>query len=817
LVSVVALTLTLGLGYRIWGASGEGEKKPFTLKDEALTNHKTEADYPEEDNDIWKYMDGDTPDVPGVHKVLSLNSDEVKGRNTWLMWCGGNEAFWDWFANHSYGLCDFLKVLDSRERGTRFAKYGLMSEPGFKKATAPDQWGLWLDQRDGDKEASREDVYGLPSGIVGLRLFKNPNFFGEGADAKAARDAWDGVKFYGKKDYYQNPKLIRPYRVGMACAFCHVGPHPLYPPENPESPKWENLSSSIGSQYFKVQTIFAPLQEPDSFIYQHLASSKPGTLDTSLIPTDSLNNPNTMNAIFNVFPRLKRSFITPAEKLDAPAASIVTDHSVLQLPEDGPDSTRHTPHVLVDGADSIGISGALSRVFINIGTFHEYWIKTQNPLVGGRKQEPFEIANAREGSVYWRVTEKRTSNLAKFFLKEAKPMPLAKAPGGASYLTKDSALLERGKVVFAENCMRCHSSKQPSDEDPKKWPVWNPQTNLKEWEASVSSEEYHAWARAAVQKPDFLEGNFLSIDQRFPVNFIGTNACRACGTNSTRGHVWDNFSSETYKASAPVTIKVYDPVDGGEKDFTIPGGGPGYYRVPTLISLWATAPYFHNNALGKFNGDPSVKGRMECFDDSIRKLLWPERREHLGSIWRTDRPTTLVLNKVYAHDFLIGVIGRECLSVMYPWLVPLGALVVGVLVLRRGKQKGSTALKVVGGLLSVLAVAGLGVVVYLFWDPGELTIGPIPAGTPVNLLSNLNTEAPLPDLIDAVLKTKKALAEIKDEADQGKALQQFLKTAGPALLKVNKCPDFVEDRGHEFGTKLPEADKLALIEFLKTF
>ena len=34
----------------------------------------------------------------------------------------------------------------------------------------------------------------------------------------------------------------------------------------------------------------------------------------------------------------------------------------------------------------------------------------------------------------------------------------------------------------------------------------------------------------------------------------------------------------------------------------------------------------HPNALGTFNNDPSVKGRLEAFDDSIGRLLWPERR-----------------------------------------------------------------------------------------------------------------------------------------------------------------------------------------------
>jgi hypothetical protein len=39
----------------------------------------------------------------------------------------------------------------------------------------------------------------------------------------------------------------------------------------------------------------------------------------------------------------------------------------------------------------------------------------------------------------------------------------------------------------------------------------------------------------------------------------------------------------------------------------------------------------------------------------------------------------------------------------------------------------------------------------------------------------------------------------------------------PDLLKISKCPDFVLDRGHYFGTTLPAEDKLALIDFLKTF
>jgi hypothetical protein len=39
--------------------------------------------------------------------------------------------------------------------------------------------------------------------------------------------------------------------------------------------------------------------------------------------------------------------------------------------------------------------------------------------------------------------------------------------------------------------------------------------------------------------------------------------------------------------------------------------------------------------------------------------------------------------------------------------------------------------------------------------------------------------------------------------------------AASALLKVSKCPDFVTDRGHLFGTGLADDDKRALIAWLK--
>jgi hypothetical protein len=131
--------------------------------------------------------------------------------------------------------------------------------------------------------------------------------------------------------------------------------------------------------------------------------------------------------------------------------------------------------------------------------------------------------------------------------------------------------------------------------------------------------------RAAVMAPDFLENNFLSNEKRCPLTKIETNSARAFATNAKAGHVWDNFPSLTYKQLSPVDeLEFFNPFDEAhpikfkpnEKDVA-----PGYYRMPSLVSVWSSAPLFHNNALGKFTGDPSVAGRMDAFSCTSRSSI----------------------------------------------------------------------------------------------------------------------------------------------------------------------------------------------------
>jgi hypothetical protein len=91
---------------------------------------------------------------------------------------------------------------------------------------------------------------------------------------------------------------------------------------------------------------------------------------------------------------------------------------------------------------------------------------------------------------------------------------------------------------------------------------------------------------------------------------------------------------------------------------------------------------------------------------------------------------------------------------------------------------------------------------------GVLKIGPIPKGTPINLLANVDPDPErLRQLIPAV-NTALAGAAPDSEGLPGSLV--------PLLMAASTCPDLVEDRGHEFGATLADPDKRALIAFLKT-
>ena len=185
---------------------------------------------------------------------------------------------------------------------------------------------------------------------------------------------------------------------------------------------------------------------------------------------------------------------------------------------------------------------------------------------------------------------------------------------------------------------------------------------------------------------------------------------------------------------------------------------------------------------------------MDSFQDSIEKMLWPEKRDKdkvlgdkvPGTIDRTTMRSYLEVAPGYIPDELRPLNGW--FERLFPWA---------------------------------------------FDNDGGIEIGPIPADTPVNLIANLmirSEDADFPDHLDhdrrvfeLLLKIKHDLASLPKDASDDDAKKVLANLVGP-LMDLSKCPDYVVNRGHYFGTSafaeepgLSDNDKRALIEFIKTF
>jgi hypothetical protein len=465
--------------------------------------------------------------------------------------------------------------------------------------------------------------------------------------------------------------------------------------------------------------------------------------------------------------------------------------------------------------------------------------------------------------------------MAAFLVKASSPHRLADAPGGSKYLTDDAATLDRGKTVFAETCARCHSSKYPTP-PPEAHPNACTAPNYlgcwdKYW-AWTKTDDFKSKMRDIVKAPDFLTENFLSNDMRVPVTLMQSNLCSPLATNAIPGHIWDDFSSKSYKSLPSVgEVTVTDPVTGRPRRFAMPAGGRGYLRPATLVSLWSSAPFLQNNSLGRFEASPSVDARMRSFDDSIRKLLWPERRE-MDS--KHGAAAGGYIDRIEGTTYL-SVPAGQLPGLVKPLLAPLAWALPAMF--SNGTERidfsgsttqGSTAITKVSAALPLLTfnagapVSGPGIpagarIVVFDGDTRTLTIdkpatataegaklvtdapdaglkiGPIPAGTPINLVSGMELAAESGSYFETFTRgirlstkfigmpnTYRGIAVETDPAKREKMTEELQSL----MLTETKCPDFVVNRGHYFGTDklseeppLSDADKEALIAFLKTF
>lgn len=866
------------------------------------------------------------------------------GRDTWIHWTWGNQKTLRKASVLAGNLpvpisIDLFRLLDSRKRGSRFKDLGLINEPNCRSCTEQEKiFDLYLDIFEKEKEdyypveydllgtnqprqmyseayklkypESGKEIdlrhFGHPSGIVGVRLFRNPAFTDE------AKKNWD------VKKYFENPgKVEPPFLVGFSCAFCHIAFDPNNPPKDPENPRWENLAANIGNQYLREGDLFfgrgrilfgnkhseaKRLDDPyqtsglteKNFLYHYGATQQPGTSETSRISYDFINNPNTINPIYGLKyrPMFEESTVWGRKRTGQEAVW----------------------HALKDGADAVGIDWAIMRVPLNVGCEGDYWVdQLFNPAIG-RKQRPVRIADLLMGlkdpkeraavelstgmkfddsppslarhaelkmryrSPYgneefgedWQEAWRRVGSLAKYLisyeparLKDAAPVDSLDAAAVKTALTKDVERLKRGAKLFGKHCAECHSSKQPYTEKDKKDP------------------EFFEWS---AQAPFFLHKNFLSDEKRYSVTKLGTNMARALATNGVDADVWAEFSSPEYKALPSVGRKTLSVPVFSDKDpwplrkpirveFDPPGGGRGYYRTPSLISLWATAPYLHNNSVGDYlivekdersgkvvkrrvpnNGTPvvgtldvSVEGRLWMFNDAMRKLLTPSLRHRY--VKRTSAESFLVFDLHGSIHKTIAHFAGEALKQEFRiWLrenrdLPAPPEVFLKLVEESFEKAVEEHLKsdeLRAAWINLLREKGKAHAIKLFDQTivnlhnhpfikekfkGSLTesvreavkkqflerVGGFDERVKESLQLKIRKDFPinLYANLNSAALPHAVLAHAQHR-DDPRALAE-------ALLQMSECPDLVEDEGHLFGSDLTDREKDDLIEFLKTF
>jgi len=796
------------------------------------------------------------PDNPGFYAIAAhLTPQEQAGREIWYKATAGNARFHTYvFQQRVNVLIDWYRVLNAKEHDDRFAAWGIINDPGCCVPGSKDCPARSLEETygfewcPGDEEllqfvgrpgyrdpacdfqdapldttsphnASKDQrqsacdlAFGTSTGALGYRKFPNPRFDkARWLEVNGSLASWEGYR--GRLSTNPNSSdtelnrladgsIEPPFLIGTSCGSCHIAFDPLNPPQDPANPRWENLKGAIGNQYSRVSEILTSGMSGKTLEAQMFAYTRPGTSDTSAIPTDQVHNPGTINAIINTRARptfaneqvLKWRKVATCDKQDATCWC-----------EPGRDSkcwqrsvaTEAVHHILKGGEDSIGVLEAIQRVYFNIGSCSEQcWLnhltdlRQLDPTSRNFGQTPFDIGQCRRDCPNFRAIEDRLPDILAFLLsQEADATDLAVARANERRATDPKAVytdkdlerdldkqfgpnaVARGKEVFAATCARCHSS-------------------IPETPGNTFGNRDFRAVNAGGMRADWL-----GSDQATLATEVGTNRCRALHSNHMAGHVWQEYGSETLRARA-ADPNIREPHDGGR----------GSYRNISLLSVWAHAPFMHNNAIGPelcgqpknpanqfyrspyvdkgkqtlppdkapacWPFDPSVEGRFELYVASMNELLYADRR-----VPKLSR---------FADKMHMALGPRT-------W---------------DGKDE-----KQVFGFALVL-----------------------PVGTAVGALASFQHKAFANDLIQLKLHPRDLTDRLTKQWGREKAdkITEGLRSVGTVmignpeqvvdemrrhevLLEVySSCTADIENEGHTFGQDLPDADKKALIAFLAT-
>ena len=561
---------------------------------------------------------------------------------------------------------------------------------GLKDAALPEDdphgRGGRLDQR----QSACDLRFGTSTGALGFRKFPNPRFdAAKWEKVNGGRADWNGYRefLWAKKPIESDKRVTRlldasiepPFLIGTTCGSCHIAFDPLNPPANPARPGWENIKGLVGNQYTRMSEILGSGLSRNSLEWQMFAHTRPGVTDTSAIPNDQVNNPGTITPIINTSqrPTFAGHSIRKWRKVAACGAGQAEKDCWCEPGREGKcwersardddktvvriaGKTIELPgvhSVLKGGEDSIGILEAMQRVYVNIGScgeqcwanhFSDY--RQLDPAARNFTQTPLSIGQCRRDCPNFRAIEDRLPNLLDFVLSaegDANDLRVARdrarkraQPFAPEYTREEfvadlerefgAGAVARGTAIFARRCAGCHSSVPENRRGPFAWLAPPPD-----------------FGAVDPGHPRGLRKDFMGSDLAKTADAVGTYRCRALHSNHMEGQLYDEYSADW--------VKQRPPVEGVREPTT---GGRGYYRVPSLINVWATAPFMHNNAIGPevcgkpadpsndfhrpryvdrnnvllneqracVRYDPGVEGRYALFKQSVDELLHPEKR-----------------------------------------------------------------------------------------------------------------------------------------------------------------------------------------------
>ena len=322
---------------------------------------------------------GQIDDPNGTQLAQRSGGDEVWFKHTY-----GSEVFLSLiFPTLPGGFVPALDQVLTTPRAQRFDQWGVVNDPD---CTAGDATTGFLD-RCPDPNAT---------GVIGLRKFPNPNY----------------------------PQSGSPLLVGTTCAACHTGFDAEKPPADPNTPTWDNVAVMPGNQFIQIGKMFGGKLSPHDPRFQVFQSWAPGTIDTTAIWTDHVNNTLAIAPIFEL-----ENWPLSTKQVNG--------------------TTVTTPTQEHQGQDDLGCEKRALRVYLSEGM-----CARECSLPAAATGTPIDLDACRAACPTFAQAERDVPSLCSF-MRGWKSPELKSAPGGESFI--DESALARGLKVFGQSCAGCHS------------------------------------------------------------------------------------------------------------------------------------------------------------------------------------------------------------------------------------------------------------------------------------------------------------------------------------------------------------------------